>query len=190
MQLEENIIIAGVDEVGRGPLAGPVVAAAVILDPNQEIEGINDSKKLTEKKRELLYEKIFTQSIHHIVSFSALQVDELGISACMHQALESIKKSMDTHDFLFDGNVTFGVEGLKTLIKADNQIEGVKVASILAKVTHDRVMNEEAKRFPEYGFESHKGYGTKAHIEAIKEHGYCELHRRSFKVKALEGTLF
>ena len=180
-------MLCGIDEAGRGPIAGPLVIAGAML-PNP-IEGLADSKKLTEKRRELLFEKISESAIFHIVSFSALEVDEMGISACIKSALESIKTHMDTTDFLFDGNTTFGVSGLKTLVKADNQIEEVKAASILAKVTHDRTMNEAAKVFPEYGFDSHKGYGTKAHVEAITKYGYCTLHRRTFKLKALEATL-
>jgi len=124
------------------------------------------------------------------VKVSAFDIDEKGISKCLTQGLESIIKNLQSDDFRFDGNSTFGVQGLRTMIKADAKIPEVSAASILAKVTHDREMIEFAQKFPQYGFEGHKGYGTKAHIEAIKEHGYCEVHRKTFKLKALEPTLF
>ena len=107
------------------------------------------------------------------------------MSICLGKGLESIQKALEAEVYLFDGNQTFGVLGITTMVKADTKIPEVSAASILAKVTHDRAIIEASKRYPMYGFEKHKGYGTKAHIEAIKEHGYCDLHRRSFKVKGL-----
>ncbi len=180
--------LCGIDEAGRGPIAGSLVVAGVIL--TSEVLGLNDSKKLSEKKRELLFPKIIKNSEYHIVSFSALDVDEKGISACLRSALEEIIKTLNTDNFLFDGNSTFGVEGLKTQIKADVDVPEVSAASILAKVTRDREIVQEALKYPEYGFEKHKGYGTASHVEAIKKHGYCTIHRRSFKLKALQETLF
>ena len=177
-------ILCGIDEAGRGPLAGDLVMAGVILTKN--IEGLMDSKKLTEKKREALYPKIIEHSLYHIVSFSPKDIDTKGLSLCLNEGLESIKKHLDAEVYLFDGNQTFGVLGINTMIKADTKIAEVSSASILAKVTHDRAIINASKKFPLYGFEKHKGYGTKAHIEAIKEHGYCEIHRRSFKIKGLE----
>jgi len=175
--------LCGIDEAGRGPLAGDLVMAGVVL--LQKIEGLMDSKKLTEKKREALFDIIKENSKFHIVSFSPQQIDEQGLSACLNQGLESIKENLEAEIYLFDGNQTFGVLGINTLIKADTKVAEVSGASILAKVTHDRAIIESAKKFPLYGFERHKGYGTKAHILAIKEYGYCAVHRRSFKVKTL-----
>ena len=180
--------LCGIDEAGRGPIAGSLVMAGVIL--NKPIKGLNDSKVLSEKKREMLFPLILENSTYHIVQFSALDVDEMGISKCINQGLQSILEHLESEDFLFDGNSTFGVNGLRTMIKADAKIPEVSAASILAKVTHDAEMIQFAKQFPEYGFEKHKGYGTKAHVEAIKAHGYCNVHRKSFKIKALEPTLF
>lgn len=180
--------LCGIDEAGRGPIAGSLVMAGVVL--NAEIAGLNDSKVLSEKKRESLFPLILENSRYHIVSFSAQQIDEMGISKCLAAGLKSIMQHIDSEDFLFDGNSTFGVSGLRTMIKADAKIPEVSAASVLAKVTRDREMVELAKKFPEYGFEGHKGYGTKVHVDAIKQHGYCEIHRKSFKLKALEPTLF
>ena len=176
--------LCGIDEAGRGPLAGDLVIAGVIL--KNEIEGLNDSKKLTEKRREALYKIIVKNSLYHIVSFSAQEIDKKGLSLCLNEGLESIKKALDADIYLFDGNQTFGVLGISTMVKADGKVPEVSAGSILAKVTHDRAIIEASRKYPLYGFEKHKGYGTKAHILAIKEHGYCPIHRRSFKVKALD----
>ena len=180
--------LCGIDEAGRGPIAGSLVMAGVIL--HKEISGLNDSKVLSEKKRELLFPIILENSTYHIVSFSAQDIDEKGISLCLAEGLKSIMQNLQSDDFLFDGNSCFGVSGLRTMIKADAKIPEVSAASILAKVTRDREMVEFAKTYTEYGFEGHKGYGTKAHVENIKKHGYCDIHRRSFKLKALQATLF
>lgn len=180
--------LCGIDEAGRGPLAGDLVMAGVIL--NSSLEGLNDSKVLSEKKREALFEKIITESEYHIVSFSPQDIDEKGISFCLAEGLRSIMKHLKSDDYLFDGNSTFGVSGLRTMVKADAKIPEVSAASILAKVTRDRAIVKEAQNYPEYGFEKHKGYGSKRHIQAIREHGYTPLHRRSYKIKALEPTLF
>jgi len=177
--------LCGIDEAGRGPIAGSLVVAGVVL--TGPVDGLMDSKKVSEKKRELLYPLIIQNSQHHVVSFPAHAVDELGISECMRIALEEIKANINTNNFLFDGNTDFGVEGLETLVKADATVVEVSAASILAKVTHDREMIEFSKKYPEYGFEKHKGYGTKAHVEAIIAHGYTPEHRRSFKLKSLKG---
>ena len=180
--------LCGIDEAGRGPIAGALVIAGVIL--NEPIEGLNDSKKLTEKKREHFFELIIQNSNYHIVSFSAYEVDELGISKCLKSGLEEIMKILPTENFLFDGNSTFGVANLQTMIKADTKIPEVSAASILAKVTRDREIIAFSKIYPEYAFEKHKGYGTALHVDRIKEYGYCDIHRKSFKLKALEATLF
>ncbi len=180
--------LCGIDEAGRGPIAGSLVMAGVILHVN--VEGLNDSKKLTEKRREALYGEIIKNSTYHIVSYSAAQVDEIGISKCISSGLREIMQHIKSDDYLFDGNSTFGVDGLRTMIKADAEIIEVSAASILAKVTHDREMIEFSKQYPEYSFEKHKGYGTKLHVEAIKKYGYCDVHRKTFKIKALQATLF
>jgi len=142
---------------------------------------------LTEKKREALYPLIIENSDYRIVSFSAQEVDELGISQCLHQGLLSIQKHLPNMDYLFDGNSTFGAVNIRTMIKADDKIQEVSAASILAKVTRDREMMEMAKLYPEYGFEKHKGYGTKAHIEALVKYGRCSIHRKTFRVKDLDN---
>ena len=173
--------LCGIDEAGRGPLAGDLVIAGVIL--LHKIEGLMDSKVLSEKKRETLYPIILENSLHHIVSFSPQEIDKYGLSICLGKGLESIQEHLNAKVYLFDGNQTFGVLGISTMVKADGKIPEVSAASILAKVTHDRAIVKAAKLYPLYGFEKHKGYGTKRHILAIKEHGYCALHRKSFKLR-------
>ena len=182
-------ILCGIDEAGRGPIAGDLVMAGCILVQN--IEGLNDSKKLSAKKRESLYESIVTSDAsYHIVKFSASQIDAQGISKCLKEGLLEILNTLKADTYLFDGNTSFGVKNLQTMVQADGKVAQVSAASILAKVTHDRDILEEAKKYPEYGFEKHKGYGTKLHIEMIKKYGYSPIHRRSYKLKALEPTLF
>ena len=184
-----NKPLCGIDEAGRGPLAGSLVMAGVVL--TGEVEGLMDSKKLTQKKREALYPLVVANSDYHIVSFSAAEVDALGISECLHRGLLSIQKHLPNVKYLFDGNSTFGVDNITTMVKADDKVQEVSAASILAKVTRDREIIAQAKLYPEYGFEKHKGYGTKAHIEALVKYGRCPLHRKSFRVKGLdEPVLF
>ena len=180
--------LCGIDEAGRGPIAGPLVMAGVVL--NAPVSGLNDSKKLTEKRREALFDEIVAKTTHHIARFSAGEIDEYGISKCLAMGLEAIKAAIDSDDYLFDGNSTFGVSGLRTMVKADAEIAEVSAASILAKVTRDREMVALAEAYPQYGFEGHKGYGSAAHIEAIRTYGFCDIHRRTFRIKALEPTLF
>jgi ribonuclease HII len=181
--------LCGIDEAGRGPLAGSLVIAGVVL--KNPIEGLTDSKKLTEKRREALYPLVIENSEYHIVSFSAKEVDEMGISKCLQSGLQSIQKHLGEAEYLFDGNSSFGVENVSTMVKADTKVAEVSAASILAKVTHDREMIAMAKKYPQYGFEKHKGYGTKAHIEALLKYDRCEMHRKTFRVKGLdEPTLF
>jgi ribonuclease HII len=145
-----------------------------------------DSKNLSEKKREALYPLVVENSEYHIVTFSAKEVDELGISKCLHEGLLSIQKHLPNVDYLFDGNSTFGVDNIITMVKADTKIAEVSAASILAKVTHDREIVKMAKLYPEYGFEKHKGYGTKAHMEALVKYDRCPIHRKTFRVKGLD----
>ncbi len=180
--------LCGIDEAGRGPVAGPLVMAGVLL--KQPVDGLTDSKQLSEKTRETLFGQIIENADYHIIRFSALQIDDEGISKCLSSGLREIMSALGEADYLFDGNSTFGVAGLRTQVKADVDVAEVSAASILSKVTRDREMIAMAERFPGYGFEKHKGYGSKAHIEAIRKHGYCEIHRRTFRIKALEPTLF
>lgn len=180
--------LCGIDEAGRGPLAGPLTIAGVIL--KRPIEGLNDSKKLTEKNREVLYDLICEHSTYHIARFSASQIDELGLSVCLATGLREIMSALGEADYLYDGNSKFGVSGIRTMVKADATVPEVSAASILAKVTRDREMVELAHKYPEYGFEGHKGYGSASHIEAIRRYGYCEIHRQSFKLKTLQPSLF
>ena len=182
-----DLALCGIDEAGRGPLAGSLVMAGVVLTGN--VEGLMDSKKLTEKKREALYPQVIANSRYHIVSFSAEQVDELGISKCLHNGLLSIQEHLQGCDYLFDGNSTFGVDNITTMVKADDKIVEVSAASILAKVTRDREIVEQAKIYPEYGFERHKGYGTKAHMEALVKYDRCPIHRKTFRVKGLDDPV-
>lgn len=184
LQLEN---LCGIDEAGRGPFAGPMTIAGVKFKNDisiiKEFEILNDSKKLTEKKREMLFDIIKEHSYFHIVSVSNKQIDELGISACIKNSIIEIMEKIDASNYLMDGNTSFGIEDLQHKIKADGNIKEVSAASILAKVTRDRYMIEISKEYPNYDFAKHKGYGTKAHIEAIKKYGFCDLHRLSFQIK-------
>ncbi|MBK2000597.1 ribonuclease HII [Campylobacter sp. 2018MI35] len=178
-EYDENLV--GIDEAGRGALAGPMMMAACKL--NKKIDGLCDSKKLSEKKREKLYEIIIQNSNYLILAFSSEQIDNLGLSACLKTGLTLIKRHFKIHShFLYDGNTNFGINNIKTLVKADAKILQVSAASILAKVSKDRVMNFLAKEFPYYEFEKNKAYGTKIHRELIAKFGICKLHRKSFKL--------
>ena len=181
-------MLCGIDEAGRGPIAGDLVVAGCIL--NEPIEGLMDSKQLSAKKREQLFEKIVATATFHIVRHTPQQIDEMGLSRCIRDSLEEIKATLKAEHYLFDGNSRFGVDGIETMIKADTKVAEVSAASILAKVIRDRSMIEAAKIYPQYEFEKHKGYITKRHIELIKQYGYCDIHRRSYHVKALQPTLF
>ena len=177
--------LCGIDEAGRGCLAGALVIAGVVLI--HPIEGLMDSKKLTEKKREALYPIIIANSRYHIVSFSAKEVDDKGLSECLHDGLIAIQKALTDVAYLFDGNTDFGVKNINTMVKADAKVAEVSAASILAKVTRDRDIIAQAKVYPQYGFERHKGYGTKAHIEALLRYDRCPIHRKTFRVKGLDS---
>lgn len=181
--------LAGVDEAGRGPLAGPVVAAAVILKEGTIIDGLNDSKKLTEKKREELFDVICkTASAYNVCFVDERRIDEVNILQATFEAMRGAVSGLKIRpDYvIIDGNrdPQLGIES-KTVVKGDSKSMSIAAASVLAKVTRDRYMKKAAEEFPEYGFEKHKGYGTKAHYEAIAEHGICRLHRRSFLKKVL-----
>lgn len=179
--------LCGIDEAGRGPFAGPLVVAGVVL--KKDIEDLNDSKKLTQKKREKLFDIIQQNSFYHIVFKSNEQIDTKGLSICLKESIKEIMLNIKAKQYLMDGNTAFGIENLDFLVKADVKIKEVSAASILAKVSRDRFMQEISKDYPRYGFEKHKGYGTKVHTDAIIKYGYCELHRKSFKIKKLEGLI-
>jgi ribonuclease HII len=177
-------MICGIDEAGRGCLAGPLVVAGVILE--HDIKGLADSKKLSEKKREALFDEVIKNSKYEIVFTDNKTIDEIGLSLAIKNSITKIKNSLKPNHTIMDGNTTFGVEGVEAIIKADDKIKEVSAASILAKVSRDRYIVEQASSFPIYQFEKHKGYGTKLHRELIKEHGRCELHRYSFKIKGVD----
>ncbi len=177
-------LLAGVDEAGRGPLVGSVVAAAVILDRAKPIDGLADSKKLSEKKRELLAQAIKQSALSwSIASVSAEEIDEINIlqatMRAMKLAVEGLQIKPD--HVQVDGNrcpeINYSVEAI---VKGDDKVVEISAASILAKVERDRQMIELHQQYPEYGFDRHKGYGTKQHIEALNRHGACPQHRRSF----------
>lgn len=192
-QIEEDIYInnpdikyiCGIDEAGRGPLAGPVVVASVIMPKDSMIEGVNDSKKVSEKKREELYDKILDEAISYgigiidwnkIDEINILNATKLGLTT----ALKELTKKPDL--ILVDALTKIDTLGIpyNSIIKGDAKAYSISAASIIAKVTRDRIMRGWDEVYPMYGFEKHKGYGTKAHIEAIKEYGLCPIHRRSF----------
>ena len=181
--------ICGVDEAGRGPLAGPVVAAACILPVGCEIEGLNDSKKLTEKKREALYDVICEKAVAYSIAYATHEeIDKLNIlNATMFAMARAIEGLPVPADFaLVDGNCVrnFPIPAV-TIVKGDAKSPSIAAASILAKVSRDRVMLEYAKQYPGYHFEKHKGYGTKVHVEALHEFGPCPIHRKTFLKKIL-----
>lgn len=177
--------ICGVDEAGRGPLAGPVCAAAVILPEGVVIEGLDDSKKLTEKKRERLYDIIKETAVAYSVAYGTLEeIETVNILEAtylaMNRAIEGLSVKPDFA--LIDGNrVPRGIKiPCETIVKGDSKSMSIAAASVLAKVTRDRLMLEYDKKYPEYNFKKHKGYGTKEHTELIKQYGPCEIHRQSF----------
>ena len=176
--------ICGIDEVGRGPLAGPVVAGAVILPKDCNILYINDSKQLSEKKREELYDVITKEAVAWAVGYASPErIDEINILQATYEAMRQAvnKLSVKPDIFLNDAVTIPGIEGKQVpIIKGDAKSLTIASASILAKVTRDRIMVEYDSMYPEYEFAKHKGYGTKAHIEAIKEYGPCPIHRKTF----------
>ena len=183
--------ICGVDEAGRGPLAGPVCAAAVILPENLEIPGLNDSKKLTDKKRRELFPIIKEKAIAYGIAFASEQeIDEINILQATFLAMQRAIDQLEgkAKFALIDGNreKDFGIP-VKTVVKGDSLSASIAAASILAKVTRDDLMLSLAEKYPQYGFEVHKGYGTKAHYAALTEHGACEAHRKTFLKKFYEG---
>ncbi len=190
-QIEEEIYntgvetICGIDEAGRGPLAGPVVVAAVIMPRDSFIEGVNDSKKVSEKKRELLYDLITKEAIAWGVGIiDQKEIDRINILNATKEGLTTAIKNLEVKP---DRIIVDALKGIDTLgipytsiIKGDAKCYSIAAASIIAKVTRDRIMRQWDEIYPQYGFEKHKGYGTAMHMQAIREYGLCPLHRRSF----------
>ena len=189
LRKEGNKLIIGIDEAGRGPLAGPVAVGAVIMKPDSMLEWVNDSKKVTAKRREILYDKIIEDSIAWSVQLvsekeidekNILQATKEGLTLAIQDILSQVdeKPSLVIVDALREIN-TMGIP-YESIIKGDATCYSISCASILAKVTRDRIMDEWDKVYPEYGFAKHKGYGTKMHIEAIQKYGSCPIHRKTF----------
>lgn len=182
--------VVGLDEAGRGPLAGPVVAGAVVITaPDQVVESVRDSKKMTVKQREKAYDDICRLSTAYAVGIvDSKEIDVLGIREAVHQAMISALRGVEKKlgckvDYIIaDGGILL-IDGydMQAMNHGDLYHYSISSASVLAKVTRDRIMKEYAKKFPEYGFDTHVGYGTKKHIEAIKEFGVCDIHRRTFE---------
>ena len=193
--------IAGIDEAGRGPLAGPVVVACVVMPRDSMIEGVNDSKKVSEKKREKLYEEITNEALGCGVGIiSQEEIDKINILNATKEgltlAIKNLEKDLQEKNRDFQKPEIILVDALtkidtdhipyRSIIKGDSKSYSIAAASIIAKVTRDRIMREWDEVYPVYGFEKHKGYGTAAHIAAIKEYGICPLHRRSFVKNIVE----
>ncbi|ADL04681.1 ribonuclease HII [Lacrimispora saccharolytica] len=183
-QYEDQVLVCGIDEAGRGPLAGPVVAGAVILPRDCEILFLNDSKKLSEKRREALFEEIMEKASAFAVGVvGADRIDEINILQATYEAmrLAVAKLEIEPNVFLNDAVTIPGIAASQVpIIKGDGKSVSIAAASIMAKVTRDHMMEEYDKLFPEYGFSRHKGYGTAVHMKALKEFGPCPIHRRSF----------
>lgn len=190
LRTREDMHLCGVDEAGRGPLAGPVYAAAVILDPSQPIEGINDSKKLTEKKREVLFDSITARAAAYCIAYA--DVEEIENRNILQATFLAMRRAVEGLPLLpelvlIDGDKLPGALTVpsKAVVKGDSLSASIAAASILAKVSRDRVMQQADALYPMYGFAKHKGYGTKQHVEALRAFGPCPIHRRSFLGKIL-----
>ena len=198
LQYERNLwnegkkYVAGLDEAGRGPLAGPVVAAAVVFYENPQISMINDSKKLTEEIREYLFDLILNETLCGIGAAEVGEIDRINIYQASFLAMDRALENLDTQPehLLVDGRA-FPRNDIPftTIVKGDSISYSVAAASILAKVTRDRMMREYDQEFPQYGFANHKGYATREHLDAIEEFGYCPIHRRSFHPKRFQLEL-
>lgn len=192
-QYEDHILVCGIDESGRGPLAGPVVAGAVILPRACEILFLNDSKKLSEKRREALFEEIQEKASAFAVGVvGADRIDEINILQATYEAMRLAigELGAEPEVFLNDAVTIPGITASQVpIIKGDSKSVSIAAASIMAKVTRDHMMEEYEKLFPEYGFAKHKGYGTAAHIHALKEFGPCPIHRRSFIKNFVGGCI-
>ena len=180
-------VICGVDEAGRGPLAGPVCAAAVILPPNIELPGLNDSKKMTDKRRRELFPIIQEKAVAYGIGFATHEeIDQINILQATYLAMERAMAQLGVAPelLLIDGNRSkdFGIP-VETVVKGDSLSASIAAASVLAKVSRDDLMLKAAEDYPQYGFDVHKGYGTKAHYEALRVHGPCAIHRMTFLKK-------
>ncbi len=181
------VCVAGLDEAGRGPLAGPVVAAAAIFAPNPFIPMIDDSKKLSTDVREFLYDIILTEALDYGIGIANVEeIDKINIHEAsflaMERALENLR--LNPEFLLIDGRMYPNDQiPFTTIVKGDGLCFSIAAASILAKVTRDKIMREYDKKFPQFGFARHKGYPTRAHLDAIEKHGYCKIHRQSFHPK-------
>ena len=187
----ETFVVAGIDEAGRGPLAGPVAAGAVILPADHDILYLNDSKKLSAKKRDMLYDQIREEAVAWAVGLvEPARIEEINILQATYEAMRlAISQLKVSPTVLVNDAVTIPGVNIPQVpvIKGDAKCISIAAASILAKVTRDRIMEEMDALYPAYGFAGHKGYGTKAHIEAIREHGPCPIHRRSFITRIVQG---
>jgi ribonuclease HII len=183
----------GIDEAGRGNLSGSLIFVGAVLKEGKTVNDIafaDDSKAISKKKREKLYEEVIKVVDYEVVEIYPKYIDEAGLSESCRFSLEHIKNYFNSRGkskILYDGKTTFKVQGIETLVKADAKVSIVAAASIIAKVEKDKRMKEWDEKYPMYDWKNNAGYGTKAHIEAIKKYGYTEQHRRSFNVKALEG---
>jgi len=181
--------IAGIDEAGRGPIAGPVVVAAVIFEKGKNLPAVNDSKKLSPKQREVLYDEIISYATKYsIVESGVEEIDSLNILQATHKGMRSVIKELEIAEFaLIDGLPVPNMPVLsRAIVKGDGKSASIAAASILAKVYRDRIMNKYSKIYPEYGFAENKGYGTKKHLAAIEKYGPCPIHRKTFEpVKSL-----
>jgi len=180
----------GIDwgEVGRGNLAGEMFFCGVKLKEGGNIDFVDDSKKTTLVQRESMFDKILENVEYHVVVKTAKEIDEKGLPQCIKECLDEIIQHFPNEKYVYDGDKKFNCTepNLETLVKGDTKVKLIGAASIIAKVFKDRKMLEHSIRFPEYGFETNSGYGTPEHIQAIIEYGYTEIHRKSFKIKALE----
>lgn len=179
-----NLQICGIDEAGRGALAGELVVAGCVLKDDCLDLGLMDSKKLSEAKREKIFDKLVQRCEYLVVYFRNTIIDEIGLSECLKRALIVIKSHFKDYDFIYDGNCNYGVSEINTLIKADAKIPQVSAASIIAKVSRDRQMRHFDAFYPDFGYAKHKGYGTKDHLFALEKFGPNALTRKSFKIKS------
>ncbi|MCR8678781.1 MULTISPECIES: ribonuclease HII [Campylobacter] len=182
--------ICGVDEAGRGALAGELVVCGCAFNGDTSELGLKDSKKLTPKAREKIYLNLVEKCEFITIYFNNKIIDEIGLSNCLRQALMVIKFHFKDHKIIYDGNCDYGIKGITTIVKADAKVPEVSAASIIAKVSRDMQMRSFDYLYPNFGYAKHKGYGVKAHIEALRKYGSNELTRLSFKPKALQSSLF
>ena len=190
---EKGLTVVGIDEAGRGPLAGPLVVAGVVFPRGYDSGEINDSKQLSEKKREQLYDLIIRDALFYQIEIvEPEEIDRINILEADRAAMSRIAMAAPTDIVLTDAVELYIKKSVTSLIKGDTLSCSIAAGSILAKVTRDRLMYQYDKLYPEYGFARHKGYGTKAHMEALRKYGACPIHRRSFRpvLDTLQGTLF